>query len=520
MLTRKAFVLLLLTLLLCSGIAVFVPRAAAYTGTITYSSGTITCKGGTSTGQIQASDVYSASVTNGWNIVTVNSGSQYTISANLVIGDGSTATFFASQNEQVNIVGYYTITNKANLTIGLPNLTCGSTWYMNTTSTTYPHVGQTGCVFNAYDSSLKFTTPTYYAIAVCDANFVNCLIEDYCPSNPFNVGSWYNFENSYYTNCIFTGWFSFTTANALGWQNSQIFNSQHYAISVDYWGGAGYTTNLIFNNLIVQNNGPSFVTGFETSYATNLNVYLVNPQVSPWTFTWSSTSTNVVFYRQYDFDLTVLNGATTDFVENANVTLTKNNVQVGTWLTNSSGQIPEQVLTYGYYDKTHGNTLQDGSYPFVLTVTHPDWANYTSSFYVTEKTKLTVSMQEPTTPPSYNSAVFTFTPSNPITNQTVSFDASGSNSTGVISSYDWVFGDGETGTGVTASHAYNSTGNYTVTLTISGSNGTATYSQVVDVVDWIASDESTALVIVGVVVVAVVVSVIVVLLFFRRQDDG
>ncbi len=51
----------------------------------------------------------------------------------------------------------------------------------------------------------------------------------------------------------------------------------------------------------------------------------------------------------------------------------------------------------------------------------------------------------------------------------VDFDASAS--TGNISTYEWMFGDGDTATGSTASHIFSSQGNYTVTLVITDENG-------------------------------------------------
>jgi hypothetical protein len=49
----------------------------------------------------------------------------------------------------------------------------------------------------------------------------------------------------------------------------------------------------------------------------------------------------------------------------------------------------------------------------------------------------------------------------------ISFDASGSSdSDGTIVSYDWHFGDGDTGSGVTVTHVYSSEGSYTVMLTV------------------------------------------------------
>lgn len=71
-----------------------------------------------------------------------------------------------------------------------------------------------------------------------------------------------------------------------------------------------------------------------------------------------------------------------------------------------------------------------------------------------------------TTSPGENSspqASFTHTCSE----LTCSFDASGSSdSDGSISSYRWDFGDGTTGSGVTASHSYASAGTYRATLTV------------------------------------------------------
>ncbi|MGB6382393.1 MAG: PKD domain-containing protein, partial [Syntrophobacteria bacterium] len=54
----------------------------------------------------------------------------------------------------------------------------------------------------------------------------------------------------------------------------------------------------------------------------------------------------------------------------------------------------------------------------------------------------------------------------------VSFNDSGSNDPdGSIVSYSWNFGDGTSGTGVTAGHTYNNSGNYTVSLTVTDDNG-------------------------------------------------
>jgi len=74
-------------------------------------------------------------------------------------------------------------------------------------------------------------------------------------------------------------------------------------------------------------------------------------------------------------------------------------------------------------------------------------------------------------------ALFTFSPTAPLVNQTVFFNGSSSQaSTGrTIVRYDWDFGSGQTASGVSASLSYAQAGIYTVTLTVTddaGSKGT------------------------------------------------
>lgn len=75
-------------------------------------------------------------------------------------------------------------------------------------------------------------------------------------------------------------------------------------------------------------------------------------------------------------------------------------------------------------------------------------------------------------------ARFTFLPTNPAAFTDVRFD--GSTSTGglgaVVTTYVWDFGDGSSGTGVTATHRYATPGEYAVRLTVTDSNGISNQS--------------------------------------------
>jgi RHS repeat-associated protein len=88
----------------------------------------------------------------------------------------------------------------------------------------------------------------------------------------------------------------------------------------------------------------------------------------------------------------------------------------------------------------------------------------------------------PNQPPT---ASFTAVPASGEKPLQVSFNASASSDTdGLIVSYSWDFGDGQSGSGKTTSHTYVSKGTFTVTLTVlDNRHGTATASHTVEIKD-------------------------------------
>jgi PKD repeat protein len=81
----------------------------------------------------------------------------------------------------------------------------------------------------------------------------------------------------------------------------------------------------------------------------------------------------------------------------------------------------------------------------------------------------------------HTNAFFTFNPQLPLLNQTITFDASQSTSTGTITGYTWDFGDGATSNNASATHTYTNPGEYRVALTVTSTIGAATYTQAIRV---------------------------------------
>ena len=87
-------------------------------------------------------------------------------------------------------------------------------------------------------------------------------------------------------------------------------------------------------------------------------------------------------------------------------------------------------------------------------------------------------------------ARFTFSPTNATINQDISFN--GASSTVSNGTYAWDFGDGQTGTGVTATHRYVRNGTFTVTLSVtSDTKATSTSSRTINVSGTLPANTAT-----------------------------
>ncbi|AZH27180.1 PKD domain-containing protein [Haloplanus aerogenes] len=152
--------------------------------------------------------------------------------------------------------------------------------------------------------------------------------------------------------------------------------------------------------------------------------------------------------------------------------------------TSGTANVLEVIwLTNGTYEVTYDVEVPSDATAGDYTVTtEGSGIDPNTSGQITDTTTTTITVQ--TAPDNAApSASFTYSPSDPTTGESVSFDASASSDPdGSIASYEWDFGDGSNATGATPSHTYDSAGTYTVELTVTDNDSeTATATQTVTV---------------------------------------
>ncbi len=134
---------------------------------------------------------------------------------------------------------------------------------------------------------------------------------------------------------------------------------------------------------------------------------------------------------------------------------------VGYYVYQSGSTIP--VDTVMGTSTTIGGLAVDGTYQFAVSAF--DAAGNVSG----QSQAIQISTSNINSPPT---ASFTAIPTFGIAPLVVSFDASASSDpSGFIVSYEWDFGDGNTGTGVTVDHTYTAVGTFTAQLVVSDDSG-------------------------------------------------
>jgi len=133
---------------------------------------------------------------------------------------------------------------------------------------------------------------------------------------------------------------------------------------------------------------------------------------------------------------------------------------------NASLSTPEGGTITSYSWNFGDSNVTSGNYK-IMSHAYAAFGTYNVTLTVTDSESLTDTAWALILVRGYPVAAFTWSPERPLVNQTVTFNASLSTPEGgTITSYRWNFGDGTNGTDEIANHAYATTGNYNVTLTV------------------------------------------------------
>mgnify|MGYP000243992005 CR=1 FL=1 len=200
----------------------------------------------------------------------------------------------------------------------------------------------------------------------------------------------------------------------------------------------------------------------------------------------------------YTVELTVTDdgGATDSATEVVSVSAPNKDPNSGFTASPTSGEAPLEVSFDASKSEDPDGTIASYSWDFgdgdtgtgeTITHTYADVGDYTAELTVTDddgaadKSTQSISVSSGNNPPT---ASFTADPTSGAAPLEVSFDASGSSdSDGSIDSYSWDFGDGNSGSGETVNHTYDSSGDYTVELTVTDDDGaTDETSETIEVV--------------------------------------
>jgi len=325
---------------------------------ITYNAGsnTIIVVGGNETNPYTFEDIYLTDQSNGWGKISKPAEHTYIVDCFIKIGDGSTETWFADENKQVNFRAEKFCTGN------------GQKIFL---ATYHTHV-RFGRVI---DESIKATGDGCQFIIQNDIpywlNFLFCYgqLELYstsiiltdrhdimgaCLSTTYDSRIWNcMFENSFH--------FSFTRRtdifNLVVIHGSTFLRRPDATTTVNYCIGLSCTKGIWFQGMggkvkDVYARGTSYAFYVSDLDENDDDCYIINGDFDSWYSRWKNVIPERKVFRQYTVKLKIIDREGNP-IENASIKIYDNN---GTLIVNETtdenGEIPEQTITYGYYQRS------------------------------------------------------------------------------------------------------------------------------------------------------------------------
>lgn len=352
--------------------------------TIVYNGGTntITLTGGGLGTEIDFWDLWNASDVNGWNVAHNNNNTdiQFEFECRIIIGDGSTPTWFADEEVQVlfedplsaNDQDIITVTSNANFRLGrLQNALLHSTsrgCHIIFNDNNYGNILDSGGNIEIYScaiSRIQNQLHIRYTFRIWNTILYYTDLRDF-DGDAFNV--------------IYTG-------RQAGYFAVPGVGATYDRITVLYAGNIlhVWTADATVDNLYARH--CSNVVRFFTAGRT---LTLIDPDVDLWSINFGGQDSEVI--RQYTFNAQIVDNLGTGIYD-ANVTLfNSDGSKAFTVSTAIDGSITEQTVSRGFYNITGGNVLYDYG-PFELNVTYRDFmVNSISNITLEDPIDWTVSL--------------------------------------------------------------------------------------------------------------------------------
>jgi len=342
-------------------------------------------KGNSSTNPFTFEDIYQASVNGSWGVVTKLNSTTYLIEALLRIGDGVNETWFRDENKviihQVSGPTSWRSSNwwvRKNAHFQLGELVDEETREVKDGCVIYFNSTGYHCFRGEGDTRL-YACAFYnaYRLAVENNGRVwSCQFVGHSTAE----STWlYCYAHWYQVNAYDVGW-GFYLASPYSTYENMIIDGGKAAFRLE-------RSEVTARNVKIRNcNYIAYIYYSGSDYS-----YFIDLDADEWKFLWYSAP-NARAYRQYTFNLKVTDKGGNP-IDNATVKVyDKNKTLEFETKTNSNGEIPEQIVTRGYYDQAHGNTLVDFS-PHMLIVEKEGYETYIMYFTPERKIDWTVPLE-------------------------------------------------------------------------------------------------------------------------------
>ena len=352
-------------------------------GSITYDSGnnTIIVVGFSESSPCTFEDIYQADVANGWSVVSKQGDNQYEFRCRLQIGDGTTETWLIDANKAISHTindDFISISNYGHFRCGVvvdeTNRTTKDGCFIYTNSSN-KYILRIAGTIELYSTTISAPSGTLFRLPEPTQlhKIWNCNIIGVSTfGGPAKV--------------------DFYRTNWQGGDGPRITTVNSRDIRLTDCGYGLYLFNLR-NPVTIRDYK---MVGEEYSFVTygtepGADLYAINVDCK-WKIMWKYGSRGKI-YRQYSFNLKVVdeNG---NPINDAKVKVyNKSGNLVLENTTDVNGQIPEQIITRGYYDQAHGNELADFS-PHTLVIGKGGYETYTMQFTPTEAINWQISLKK------------------------------------------------------------------------------------------------------------------------------